>query len=123
MPSASAPRGLGRGTPVGASPSWRGRAVSARSTSCATCWRPTTARRSSWSAPSTRPTCRRSCARRPSSSAPTGAQSRPTASPGRAGRIHAYGTFPRVLGHYARDLALLSLPEAVRKMTGGPAGI
>jgi len=102
MPSASAPRGLGRGTPVGASPSWRGRAVSARSTSCATCWRPTTARRSSWSAPSTRPTCRRSCARRP--------------------HPRFYGTFPRVLGHYARDLALLSLPEAVRKMTGGPAG-
>jgi N-acyl-D-amino-acid deacylase len=41
------------------------------------------------------------------------------------GRPHPrfYGTFPRVLGHYARDLGLLSLPEAVRKMTGGPAGI
>ena len=40
------------------------------------------------------------------------------------GRPHPrfYGTFPRVLGHYARDLGLLSLPEAVRKMTGGPAG-
>jgi N-acyl-D-amino-acid deacylase len=34
-----------------------------------------------------------------------------------------YGTFPRVLGHYVRDLGLLSLPEAVRKMTGGPARI
>ena len=32
-----------------------------------------------------------------------------------------YGTFPRVLGHYARDLGLLSLPAAVFKMTGGPA--
>lgn len=41
------------------------------------------------------------------------------------GRPHPrfYGTFPRVLGHYARDLQLLSLPEAVRKMTGGPARV
>ena len=41
------------------------------------------------------------------------------------GRPHPrfYGTFPRVLGHYARDLGLFSLPEAVRKMTGGPARI
>jgi len=28
-----------------------------------------------------------------------------------------WGAFPRVLGHYSRDLALFSLPEAVRKMT------
>ncbi|HEU5161695.1 MAG TPA: D-aminoacylase [Thermoanaerobaculia bacterium] len=28
-----------------------------------------------------------------------------------------YGTFPRVLGHYGRELALLSLEEGVRKMT------
>ena len=33
----------------------------------------------------------------------------------------SYGTFPRVLGHYARDERLLSLPEAVHKMTGLPA--
>jgi N-acyl-D-aspartate/D-glutamate deacylase len=41
------------------------------------------------------------------------------------GRPHPrfYGTFPRVLGRYARELGLLSLPEAVRKMTGGPAEI
>jgi N-acyl-D-amino-acid deacylase len=32
-----------------------------------------------------------------------------------------YGTFPRVLGHYARDLGLLGLPQAVFKMTGGAA--
>src|SRR4051812_41925925 len=32
-----------------------------------------------------------------------------------------YGTFPRVLGHYARDLGLLGLPQAVHKMTGGAA--
>lgn len=28
-----------------------------------------------------------------------------------------FGTFPRVLGHYVRDLGVLPLPEAVRKMT------
>ena len=28
-----------------------------------------------------------------------------------------YGTFPRVLGRYVRELKVLSLPEAVRKMT------
>lgn len=41
------------------------------------------------------------------------------------GRPHPrfYGTFPRVLGHYARDLGLLKLPEAVHKMTGAPARI
>jgi N-acyl-D-amino-acid deacylase len=31
------------------------------------------------------------------------------------------GTFPRVLGHYARELGVLSLPDAVRKMTSLPA--
>jgi N-acyl-D-amino-acid deacylase len=33
-----------------------------------------------------------------------------------------YGTFPRVLGHYARDEQVLTLTEAVRKMTSLPAG-
>lgn len=32
-----------------------------------------------------------------------------------------WGTFPRVLGHYARDERLMSLPEAVHRMTGRPA--
>jgi N-acyl-D-amino-acid deacylase len=32
-----------------------------------------------------------------------------------------YGTFPRVLGHYARELGLLSWPQAIYKMTGGSA--
>jgi N-acyl-D-amino-acid deacylase len=32
-----------------------------------------------------------------------------------------WGTFPRVLGHYARDLGLLTLEEAVRRMTMLPA--
>ena len=40
-----------------------------------------------------------------------------------AGKPHPrmYGTFPRVLGHYARDNGLLALPDAVAKMTGRPA--
>ena len=29
-----------------------------------------------------------------------------------------WGTFPRVLGHYARDLGLFTLEQAVHKMTG-----
>jgi N-acyl-D-amino-acid deacylase len=39
------------------------------------------------------------------------------------GRPHprTWGTYPRVLGHYARDVGLFSLPEAVRKMTSYPA--
>ena len=32
-----------------------------------------------------------------------------------------WGTYPRVLGHYARDVGLISLPEAIRKMTSYPA--
>ncbi len=32
-----------------------------------------------------------------------------------------YGTFPRVLGHYVRERGLLTLPEALRKMTSLPA--
>ncbi|MSP04406.1 MAG: D-aminoacylase [Acetobacteraceae bacterium] len=34
-----------------------------------------------------------------------------------------WGTFPRVLGHYARDLKLFSLEEAVHKMTGRTAQV
>ncbi len=33
----------------------------------------------------------------------------------------AYGTFPRVLGYYCRNLGVLDLPEAIRKMTSLPA--
>jgi len=35
------------------------------------------------------------------------------------GRPHprAYGTFPRILGHYVREEKLLTLPDAIRKMT------
>ncbi|MBI2016369.1 MAG: D-aminoacylase [Candidatus Rokubacteria bacterium] len=40
-----------------------------------------------------------------------------------AGKPHprSYGTFPRVLGEYAREQRVLSLPQAVHKMTGLPA--
>jgi len=34
-----------------------------------------------------------------------------------------YGTFPRVLGRYVREESLLTLPEAVHKMTGLPASV
>jgi len=34
----------------------------------------------------------------------------------------AYGTFPRVLGRYVRERKVLTLEEAVHKMTGLPAG-
>jgi N-acyl-D-amino-acid deacylase len=39
------------------------------------------------------------------------------------GKTHPrlYGTFPRILGEYARDRRDISLPEAVRKMTSAPA--
>ncbi len=32
-----------------------------------------------------------------------------------------YGTFPRILGHYVRELGLIPLTLAIRKMTGAPA--
>jgi dihydroorotase/N-acyl-D-amino-acid deacylase len=32
-----------------------------------------------------------------------------------------WGTYPRLLGHYTRDEHLLTLPQAIRKMTGAPA--
>ena len=33
----------------------------------------------------------------------------------------SWGSFPRVLGHYVRDKQLLTLEDAVRKMTSRPA--
>ena len=48
----------------------------------------------------------------------------PTAEARAAGAaVHprAYGTFPRVAGHYVRDVKLFSLEEAVRKMTSQAA--
>jgi N-acyl-D-aspartate/D-glutamate deacylase len=43
--------------------------------------------------------------------------------PATGGKPHPrlYGTFPRVLGHYARDEGVLDLAEAVHRMTGLPA--
>ena len=35
----------------------------------------------------------------------------------------AYGSFPRILGRYVRKERLLTLPEAVRRMTSLPASI
>lgn len=39
------------------------------------------------------------------------------------GHPRSTGTFPRVLGHYVRDLKVLSLEEAIRKMTSFPADV
>ena len=45
--------------------------------------------------------------------------------PLRAGVPHprSFGTFPRVLGRYVRELKVISLEEAIRKMTSLPASI
>jgi N-acyl-D-amino-acid deacylase len=50
-------------------------------------------------------------------------EGRATRGPYGMGKPHPrnYGTCPRVLGHYVRDRGLLSLPEAIRKMTSLPA--
>ena len=34
-----------------------------------------------------------------------------------------WGTFPRVLGHYSRDLGLIPLEDAIHRMTGLPASV
>lgn len=41
------------------------------------------------------------------------------------GRPHPrlFGTFPRILGRYVRERGILSLPEAIRRMTSLPAGL
>ena len=43
--------------------------------------------------------------------------------PTRTGKPHPrlYGTFAKVLGHYARDESVLSLEQAIHRMTGMPA--
>jgi dihydroorotase/N-acyl-D-amino-acid deacylase len=47
------------------------------------------------------------------------------APPGLGGRPHPrlWGTFPRILGRYARERAVLPLAEAVRRMTSLPADV
>lgn len=46
-----------------------------------------------------------------------------TADPESAGRPHprAYGTFPRIIAEYVQARPVLTLPDAIRKMTGWPA--
>src|SRR5690606_28574720 len=46
-----------------------------------------------------------------------------TADPETAGRPHprSYGTFPRIIAEYVQARAVLTLPDAIRKMTGWPA--
>ncbi len=59
----------------------------------------------------------------PWSSFCTDASARATDGPLSEGKPHprAYGSFPRILGKYVRDEKLISLEEAVRKMTSLPA--
>ncbi len=45
----------------------------------------------------------------------------PNAKEGFIGHPRLYGSWPRVLGYYVRDQKVLTLPDAVRKMTGLPA--
>src|SRR3546814_15898868 len=51
------------------------------------------------------------------------AVSESTADPARAGRPHprANGTFPRIIADYVRERGVLTLPDAIRTMTGWPA--
>ncbi|UCH34414.1 MAG: D-aminoacylase [Armatimonadota bacterium] len=51
------------------------------------------------------------------------ASARATAGPRARGKPHprAFGTFPRVLGHYVRERKVIGLGEAIRKMTWLPA--
>lgn len=46
-----------------------------------------------------------------------------TADPQTAGRPHprSYGTFPRIIAEYVKARPVLTLPDAIRKMTGWPA--
>jgi N-acyl-D-amino-acid deacylase len=51
------------------------------------------------------------------------AEARTFSGPLATGKPHprAFGTFPRVLGRYARERGVLTLPEAIRRMTSLPA--
>ena len=61
--------------------------------------------------------------RHPSTSIVTDAEAVAADGPLSVGTPHprAYGTYPRVLGRYVRDQALLTWEEAIHKMTGLPA--
>src|SRR5690606_6012169 len=45
-----------------------------------------------------------------------------TPTPGGLSHPRAFGSFPRVLGHYVRETGVLQLEDAIRKMTSLPAG-
>jgi N-acyl-D-aspartate/D-glutamate deacylase len=45
------------------------------------------------------------------------------ASNGQKGHPRGWGSFPRVLGHYVRDQKVLTIEDAIRKMTALPAAI
>ena len=66
----------------------------------------------------------RSALRNPWVSVGSDAQTFATEAPYSDGATHprSYGTFARILGRYVREESLLSLPEAVRRMTSLPAG-
>jgi len=53
----------------------------------------------------------------------TDSGSRATDGPLAGSKSHprGWGSYPRILGHYVRDEHLLSLEDAIHKMTGGPA--
>lgn len=53
----------------------------------------------------------------------TDSGSRATDGPLAGSKSHprGWGSYPRILGHYVRDEHLLSMEEAIHKMTGGPA--
>ncbi len=61
--------------------------------------------------------------RHPSTMIGSDGSARSVTGPLAGGKPHprTYGTFPRVLGHYVRDRGVLTLEEAVFKMTGLPA--
>lgn len=54
----------------------------------------------------------------------TDAEGRPFSGPLTRGKNHprGFGTFPRILGRYVREQHVLSLEDAIHKMTGMPAG-
>ncbi len=62
----------------------------------------------------------REALRQPWVSIGSDSSAQPADGPLAVGRPHprGFGTFPRVLGRYVRDERLISLPEAVRRMTG-----
>ena len=99
----------------GPSPTSWPRPATTRSTSSATCSSPrTSASTRSRAARGPRPSGR-------SSSHPVGMVGTDSTFIGAKPSPRTYGSFPRILGQFVRDEALLSLEEAIRKMTGAAA--